>query len=93
MLFTGDSKAMINTAFIKKIIILYIIFLFRQRPPGYPITSGAFSGPYPPSLSSSSFRFGPPGLFHPHHGLHHPGMPHPALMSPGPKQEPQDNHR
>ncbi|XP_063446178.1 transcription factor 7-like 2 isoform X4 [Mytilus trossulus] len=64
-----------------------------QRPPGYPITSGAFSGPYPPSLSSSSFRFGPPGLFHPHHGLHHPGMPHPALMSPGPKQEPQDNHR
>ena len=76
--------------------VMYLNFLFfcRQRPPGYPISSGAFSGPYPPSLisSSSSFRFGPPGLFHPH-GLHHPGMPHPALLSPGPKQEPQDNHR
>ena len=74
--------------------VMIIYFFFRQRPPGYPISSGAFSGPYPPSLisSSSSFRFGPPGLFPPH-GLHHPGMPHPALVSPGPKQEPQDNHR
>lgn len=70
-----------------------IVVYFRNRSPGYPISSGAFSGPYPPSLisSNSPLRFGPPGLFPPH-GIH-PGMPHPALVSPGPKQEPQDNHR
>ncbi|KAL5018769.1 hypothetical protein ScPMuIL_004491 [Solemya velum] len=72
-----------------------------QRPPGYPISSGAFSGPYPTSLINSSAlsRLGPPGFFHPS-GIPPPGMPHPGMLNhPGPKQEPgvsqplsQDNH-
>lgn len=58
-----------------------------RTPAGYPISSGAFSGPFPPSLVNSHLsRFGPPGLF-PHQGLPHPGMSHPAIVSPGPKQE------
>ncbi|CAI9724133.1 Hypothetical predicted protein [Octopus vulgaris] len=69
-----------------------------QRPPGYPISSGAFSGPYPPSLINTSplTRFGPPSLLPPP-GLPHPGIPHPAIVTAGPKQEvmshSQDNHR
>ncbi|XP_052791080.1 transcription factor 7-like 2 isoform X1 [Mya arenaria] len=59
-----------------------------QRPPGYPISSGALGGHYPPSFINSNARY-PPGLFPP--GVH-PGMPHPMG---GPKQEGgvSDNHR
>lgn len=69
-------------------LYVYLSIVFRPRTPaGYPISSGAFSGPFPPSLVNSHLsRFGPPGLF-PHQGLPHPGMSHPAIVSPGPKQE------
>ncbi|XP_059176932.1 transcription factor 7-like 2 isoform X3 [Physella acuta] len=53
--------------------------------PGYPLTSGAFAGSFPPSLSSLS-RYGPPGLLS-HPGLGHPGIPHPASLGAGPKSE------
>ncbi|WAQ96319.1 LOW QUALITY PROTEIN: T7L1B-like protein [Mya arenaria] len=55
---------------------------------GYPISSGALGGHYPPSFINSNARY-PPGLFPP--GVH-PGMPHPMG---GPKQEGgvSDNHR
>ncbi|KAH9502561.1 hypothetical protein Btru_069002, partial [Bulinus truncatus] len=53
--------------------------------PGYPLTSGAFAGSFPPSLSSLS-RYGPPGLLT-HPGLGHPGIPHPASLGAGPKSE------
>ncbi|GFO39221.1 LOW QUALITY PROTEIN: transcription factor 7-like 1 [Plakobranchus ocellatus] len=61
--------------------------VYQQHRPGYPLTSGAFAGSFPPSLSSLS-RYGPPGLLsHPgltHPGHHHPGIPHPAsLGAPG----------
>ncbi|XP_056018142.1 protein pangolin, isoforms A/H/I/S-like isoform X4 [Ostrea edulis] len=64
-----------------------------RGPSGYPISSGAFSGPYPPSLvnTSSLSRFGHPGLFPPP-GLH-PGMPHPSMVSPGTKQEPNPHNQ
>ncbi|XP_078316720.1 transcription factor 7-like 2 isoform X2 [Crassostrea virginica] len=64
-----------------------------RGPSGYPISSGAFSGPYPPSLvnTSSLSRFGHPGLFPPP-GLH-PGMPHPSMVSPGTKQEPNSHNQ
>nr|KAG5710226.1 hypothetical protein BaRGS_006745 [Batillaria attramentaria] len=66
-----------------------------HRPAGYPITTGAFSGSYPPSLSSIS-RYGPPSLLP--HGLTPPGMPHPGVL-PGHKSDImgqpglQDGHR
>ncbi|KAK3696261.1 hypothetical protein RRG08_027702 [Elysia crispata] len=65
---------------------LSLLLLPRHRP-GYPLTSGAFAGSFPPSLSSLS-RYGPPSLLsHPgltHPGHHHPGIPHPAsLGGPG----------
>lgn len=70
----------------------------QWQPPGYPLTSGAFSrGPYPPSLGSSSFRYNPPGFMPPHPGL--PGLHQPAIVTPGPKQEvphsphSHENHR
>ncbi|BFZ03752.1 hypothetical protein BsWGS_06792 [Bradybaena similaris] len=53
--------------------------------PGYPLTSGAFAGSFPPSLSSLS-RYGPPGLLS-HPGLGHPGIPHHASLGAGPKSE------
>lgn len=60
-----------------------------QRPPGYPISSGALGGHYAPPLLNSSARF-PPGFLPP--GIPHPGLPHP--FGPGPKQEvSQDSHR
>ncbi|XP_046380327.1 protein pangolin, isoforms A/H/I/S-like isoform X2 [Haliotis cracherodii] len=69
-----------------------------HRPAGYPISSGGFSGSYPPLINSIS-RLGPPGIL-PHPGLPHPGMPPHPIMSPGPKQEMMgaqtmgvDNHR
>ncbi|CAG5136679.1 unnamed protein product, partial [Candidula unifasciata] len=49
----------------------------------YPITSGAFAGSFPPSLTSLSC-YGPSGIL-PHLG--HPGIPHPASLGPGPKSE------
>ncbi|XP_070187901.1 transcription factor 7-like 2 isoform X3 [Littorina saxatilis] len=62
------------------------------RPGGYPITTGAFSGSYPPSLSIS--RYGHPSLLPP--GIPHPGMPHPGML-PGHKSDMgsamQDGHR
>ncbi|KAL8592706.1 hypothetical protein ACOMHN_037646 [Nucella lapillus] len=51
-----------------------------HRPAGYPITTGAFSGSLPPSLSIS--RYGHPALLPP--GIPHPGMPHPGML-PGHK--------
>ncbi|XP_045212682.2 transcription factor 7-like 2 isoform X4 [Mercenaria mercenaria] len=61
-----------------------------QRPPGYPISSGALGGHYPPSFINSSARF-PAGFFP--HGVP-PGMPH-GHLGAGPKQEGgvSDNHR
>uniref|UniRef100_A0A2C9KA71 HMG box domain-containing protein n=1 Tax=Biomphalaria glabrata TaxID=6526 RepID=A0A2C9KA71_BIOGL len=65
--------------------------------PGYPLTSGAFAGSFPPSLSSLS-RYGPPSLLT-HPGLGHPGIPHPASLGAVPKSELmspqllQDSHR
>ncbi|XP_050392082.1 protein pangolin, isoforms A/H/I/S isoform X2 [Patella vulgata] len=67
-----------------------------HRPTGYPISSGAFSSSYPPLLNTTISRFGPPGMMP--HGIQ-PGMPHPAIISPGPKQDilphhmSQDHHR
>ena len=54
----------------------------RPRPAGYPITTGAFSGSLPPSLSIS--RYGHPSLLPP--GIPHPGMPHPGVL-PGHKSD------
>ncbi|XP_041364003.1 protein pangolin, isoforms A/H/I/S-like isoform X2 [Gigantopelta aegis] len=56
-----------------------------HRPPGYPISSGAFSSSYTPLINSSISRFGPPALI-PHPGMP-PGLP-PSVLSPGMKQEP-----
>ncbi|BFZ18040.1 hypothetical protein BsWGS_21079 [Bradybaena similaris] len=53
--------------------------------PHYPLTSGAFAGSFPPSLTSLSC-YGPAGIL-PHPGLTHPGIPHPASLGPGPKSE------
>ncbi|XP_035825406.1 transcription factor 7-like 2 [Aplysia californica] len=65
--------------------------------PGYPLTTGAFAGSFPPSLSSLT-RYGHPGLLS-HPGLGHHGIPHPASLGAGPKSELmspqllQDSHR
>nr|ANS60442.1 TCF/LEF [Platynereis dumerilii] len=62
-----------------------------SSPPGYPITTSGLRSPYPSSLSSLS-RFSPPGML-PHPGMH-PGLNHPAIITPGPKQEiNSENHR
>ncbi|XP_076459630.1 transcription factor 7-like 2 isoform X2 [Babylonia areolata] len=53
-----------------------------HRSAGYPITTGAFSGSLPPSLSIS--RYGHPTLLPP--GIPHPGMAHPGML-PGHKSE------
>jgi hypothetical protein len=68
----------------------YALFFSRQRPPGYPISSGALGGHYPPSFINSSARF-PAGFFP--HGVP-PGMSH-GHLGAGPKQEGgvSDNHR
>ncbi|XP_014677775.1 PREDICTED: lymphoid enhancer-binding factor 1-like [Priapulus caudatus] len=68
----------------------------------YPVAS-TFRGAYPGSLHVNTGtlpRYSPPGIglpgspaMPPHH--HHPGIAHPAIVTPGPKQEihPQDHHR
>lgn len=65
----------------------------QQGQPMYPITAGGFRHPYPAlamnaSMSSLvSSRFSPHIVHHPH-GLHQTGIPHPAIVSPAIKQEP-----
>ncbi|XP_067269078.1 transcription factor 7-like 1-B isoform X2 [Pseudorasbora parva] len=61
----------------------------------YPITAGGFRHPYQAlamnaSMSSLvSSRFSPHIVpHHHHHGLHQTGIPHPAIVSPAIKQEP-----
>ncbi|KAA0704342.1 Transcription factor 7-like 1-A HMG box transcription factor 3-A [Triplophysa tibetana] len=60
----------------------------------YSIPPGGFRHPYPalamnPSMSSLvSSRFSPHMVPHPTHSLHQTGIPHPAIVSPGIKQEP-----
>ncbi|XP_051950488.1 transcription factor 7-like 1-B [Xyrauchen texanus] len=60
----------------------------------YPITAGGFRHPYPalamnPSMSSLvSSRFSPHMVPHHPHSLHQTGIPHPAIVSPTIKQEP-----
>ncbi|XP_067251605.1 transcription factor 7-like 1-B [Chanodichthys erythropterus] len=60
----------------------------------YPITAGGFRHPYPTlamnaSMSSLvSSRFSPHIVPHHPHGLHQTGIPHPAIVSPAIKQEP-----
>ena len=79
--------------YVTEILILYFFLCHsRSSPPGYPITTSGLRNPYPSSLSSLS-RFSPPGML-PHPGMH-PGLNHPAIITPGPKQEinSQENHR
>ncbi|XP_013385961.1 transcription factor 7-like 2 isoform X1 [Lingula anatina] len=72
----------------------------QWSPPGYPITTAAFGGHYPPSLSTAGTfsRFTHPGFMPPHPGFH-PGLTPPPLLTTGPKQEhppqsqSQENHR
>ncbi|XP_012697411.1 transcription factor 7-like 1-A [Clupea harengus] len=60
----------------------------------YSIPPGGFRHPYPAlamnaSMSSLvSSRFSPHMVPHPSHGLHQTGIPHPAIVSPAIKQEP-----
>ncbi|XP_046668689.1 uncharacterized protein LOC124359738 isoform X2 [Homalodisca vitripennis] len=75
-----------------------------HAPNMYPIStaSAGFRSPYPTSLpiTSSSlpsdlYRFSPSGLMAPHPGLSphsHPSLSHPAIVTPGPKQELQSDH-
>ncbi|XP_076360658.1 transcription factor 7-like 2 isoform X2 [Tachypleus tridentatus] len=60
-----------------------------HTPSMYPITSAGLRGPYPTSFqvtSSSIPRFSPPTFLPPHPGIPtHPGLHHPALLTPGPK--------
>ncbi|KAG8244262.1 regulation of neuroblast migration [Homalodisca vitripennis] len=77
---------------------------YRHAPNMYPIStaSAGFRSPYPTSLpiTSSSlpsdlYRFSPSGLMAPHPGLSphsHPSLSHPAIVTPGPKQELQSDH-
>lgn len=64
----------------------------------YPITAGGFRHPYPAlamnaSMSSLvSSRFSPHIVPHHPHGLHQTGIPHPAIVSPAIKQEPNGEH-
>ncbi|XP_074649574.1 transcription factor 7-like 2 isoform X2 [Tubulanus polymorphus] len=70
-----------------------------QGPPTYPATTSGYRGPYPLVANSAALRFNhTAGLIHPPHGMHH-GIPHPAIVTPGPKQDiqqhsqTQENHR
>ncbi|XP_051542052.1 transcription factor 7-like 1-A [Myxocyprinus asiaticus] len=64
----------------------------------YSIPPGGFRHPYPAlamnaSMSSLvSSRFSPHMVPHPPHGLHHTGIPHPAIVSPAIKQEPSGDN-
>ncbi|XP_074035073.1 transcription factor pangolin isoform X6 [Leptinotarsa decemlineata] len=75
-----------------------------HTPSMYPLSPGAgFRSPYPStlpittsSLPSDFYRFSPTGLIQPHPGLspHPPHLSsHPAIVTPGPKQELPDHHR
>ena len=68
------------------LIMKWLLYVCRNGPGGYPITTTGLRGPYPPLSSSPLSRFSPPGLLPPHPGLP-PGFPHPGLMAPGPKQD------
>ncbi|XP_056585643.1 transcription factor 7-like 1-B [Triplophysa dalaica] len=64
----------------------------------YPITAGGFRHPYQAlamnaSMSSLvSSRFSPHMVPHHPHSLHRTGIPHPAIVSPAVKQEPNGDH-
>uniref|UniRef100_A0A8C2E6Y9 Transcription factor 7 like 1b n=1 Tax=Cyprinus carpio TaxID=7962 RepID=A0A8C2E6Y9_CYPCA len=66
----------------------------QQGQPMYPITAGGFRHPYQAlamnaSMSSLvSSRFSPHIVPHHPHSLHQTGIPHPAIVSPAIKQEP-----
>ncbi|KAF4070397.1 hypothetical protein AMELA_G00285110 [Ameiurus melas] len=66
----------------------------QQAQPMYSIPPGGFRHPYPAlamnaSMSSLvSSRFPPHVMPHHPHGLHQTGIPHPAIVSPAIKQEP-----
>ncbi|XP_076846375.1 transcription factor 7-like 1-B [Brachyhypopomus gauderio] len=66
----------------------------QQGQPLYSIPPGGFRHPYPAlamnaSMSSLvSSRFSPHMVPHHPHGLHQTGIPHPAIVSPAIKQEP-----
>uniref|UniRef100_A0A3B4EES4 HMG box domain-containing protein n=1 Tax=Pygocentrus nattereri TaxID=42514 RepID=A0A3B4EES4_PYGNA len=66
----------------------------QQGQPMYSIPPGGFRHPYPAlamnaSMSSLvSSRFSPHVVPHHPHGLHQTGIPHPAIVSPAIKQEP-----
>ncbi|XP_077999008.1 transcription factor 7-like 2 [Glandiceps talaboti] len=57
--------------------------------PVYPMTTAAFRGPYPTALTVNTAnmpRFSHPGM-PPHPGLSVTGIPHPAIVTPGAKQD------
>ncbi|XP_061118877.1 transcription factor 7-like 1-A [Conger conger] len=70
----------------------------QQGQPMYSLPAGGFRSPYPtlamnPSMSSLvSSRFSPHVVAPPHHGLHQTGIPHPAIVSPAIKQEPDRDY-
>uniref|UniRef100_A0A8C9V3Y0 Transcription factor 7 like 1 n=1 Tax=Scleropages formosus TaxID=113540 RepID=A0A8C9V3Y0_SCLFO len=69
----------------------------QQGQPMYSIPPGGFRHPYPAlamnaSMSSLvSSRFPPHMVPHHPHGLHQTGIPHPAIVSPAIKQEPNSD--
>ncbi|XP_058869539.1 transcription factor 7-like 1-A isoform X4 [Acipenser ruthenus] len=70
----------------------------QQGQPMYSIPPGGFRHPYPAlamnaSMSSLvSSRFSPHMVSHHPHSLHQTGIPHPAIVSPAIKQEPNQGH-
>ncbi|MBN3310135.1 T7L1A factor, partial [Amia calva] len=70
----------------------------QQGQPMYSIPPGGFRHPYPAlamnaSMSSLvSSRFSPHMVPHPSHSLHQTGIPHPAIVSPAIKQEPNQGN-
>ncbi|KAG5834763.1 hypothetical protein ANANG_G00265010 [Anguilla anguilla] len=66
----------------------------QQGQPVYSLPGGGFRSPYPALAMNASMsslvsnRFSPHMVPHPHHGLHQTGIPHPAIVSPAVKQEP-----
>ncbi|XP_038062060.1 transcription factor 7-like 2 [Patiria miniata] len=58
-----------------------------QGQPFYPLT-GALRSPYPTLINASSMsRLGHPGLPPPHHGMAVTGIPHPAIVTSGTRQQ------
>ncbi|KAA0713630.1 Transcription factor 7-like 1-B HMG box transcription factor 3-B [Triplophysa tibetana] len=64
----------------------------------YPITAGGFRHPYQALAMNASMsglvssRFSPHMVSHHPHSLHRTGIPHPAIVSPAVKQEPNGHH-